>query len=121
MSFDVTSHRTLSGKYVYTFDQTAVNGTEPIFLKAGDDSVAAFFVESVQLVCGSGTSGVIYDGSAGTALTPHLVCASQTVSTVFWNFTDDPISTLKDSTGSMCVSGAATGQIAGMIKGYWGV
>ena len=120
MASDVTSFRFLSGRLGYGFDQTAVNGTEPIFLKVGDDSAKTFHVEYIQLACGSGALVSLFDGSAGTAIINTMQCSSGTTYSQSWDFRDDPILVLKDSTGSLCISASANGIVQGVVKGYWG-
>ena len=123
MAFDVTSCRFLSGHWGYTFDCTAVNGTEKVVPKgASDISVACFYIEYMNLVCGSGAGLTIFDGSGGNELIDTITCASQTVISQVYDFRGDPLKTLAEvsAAGAVCVSGAADGLVQGFIKGYWG-
>jgi hypothetical protein len=120
MAFDVTTHNFETGKIGIAFDSTAVNGTELLLLKGDDASRQAFFIEYIQLSCGSGANLNLYDGSSGTAIISGFHSGCQQQNSQAWDFKDDALRTLVDTTDSLCVSGAADGIAQGFVKGYWG-
>ncbi len=119
-----------SGKYGLYFDFTG-NSAEKLWgkditMNAGDSTALpqAFFLEYLQMNCGTGTGMAMLDGSAGTEIARlNQVDASNAGGGLHgvWDWRDDPLIclTADNTTTTLCVS-AGNGFVSGYVKGYWG-
>ena len=123
MAFDYTTITFQSRKNGVTFWGTDVNGTEKLILKdpTTGGTGRACFIHKIQMACGTSTAGALYDGSAGSMIVPNMASACGAAYSETWDFEKDPLVLINDSTESwVCFSGAATGQVHGMIKYSFG-
>lgn len=118
MAFDLTTVSFHSGKLGMVFWGTDVNGTEKVLTK--DDTTSTdykCFIHYIQMACGTGTAGALYDGSAGSMIVPNMCSACGAAYSETWDFKDDPLVIAADSTESwVCLSAGANGTVHGFIK-----
>lgn len=88
-------------------------------IKAKDNTHQRFFIEYIELCCGSGAGARLFDGSAGNAITPKIACASNTTLNYRLDCFRDPI--VCEGTTSLCISYSEADQpIAGVVKYFKG-
>lgn len=126
MAFDLTTITFESGKFGLIFWGSAVGATEKLILKdpTTDPTEYVCFIDRIQMACGTGTVAALYDGSAGTKITPTMCsgCEGGGFYSQTWDFAGDALVLAgNDTTESwLCISAAASGTVEGMIKYHFG-